>query len=327
MGDPAPARKPQPMSESLRRQISSPVALFVFEAVARHGGFRSAALELNVTQPSVSYQIKNLEKHVGTRLFERRGRSIALTDDGETLYRAVERGFAAIQAGMTEISHRASGDLVAFCLSSSAAANFVLPRYPTLRRALPDLDLSIKIVNRDINPATENADFAIRLGLGDWDDLECWKMFDEVYFPVCAPDYFAGITRPVTLADIRESDLLFLKERLRPRDDWRAFFERLGEPLTAAHERITFDDQQALLASAIDGQGVGLGWLGMADHLLATGALIRPVRHEVRTGRSFYLVAPKAMRHSKMATEFRKWLLQESAGIQHAAQAGSAAAG
>lgn len=70
------------MSQSLRRQISSPVALFVFEAVARHGGFRAAAQELNVTQPSVSYQIKNLEKHVGTRLFERRGRSIALTDDG-----------------------------------------------------------------------------------------------------------------------------------------------------------------------------------------------------------------------------------------------------
>ena len=88
------------MSESLRRQISSPVALFVFEAVARHGGFRAASLELNVTQPSVSYQIKNLEKHLGTTLFARQGRSISLTEDGETLYRAIERGFAAIQTGL-----------------------------------------------------------------------------------------------------------------------------------------------------------------------------------------------------------------------------------
>lgn len=136
------------MSESLRRQISSPVALFVFEAVARHGGFRAAALELNVTQPSVSYQIKNLEKHLGTMLFARRGRSISLTEDGETLYRAIERGFAAIQTGLAEIAHRASGNLVTFCISSSAAANFVLPRYPALRQALPKLDLSIKIVRR-----------------------------------------------------------------------------------------------------------------------------------------------------------------------------------
>lgn len=310
------------MSESLRRQISSPVALFVFEAVARHGGFRAAAQELNVTQPSVSYQIKNLEKHVGTRLFERRGRSIALTDDGETLYRSVERGFAAIQAGMTEISHRASGNRVTVCLSSSAAANFVLPLYPTLRRALPSLDLSIKIVNRDINPATEDADFTIRLGHGDWEDLDAWKIFDEVYFPVCAPGYFAKTGTVITLDDIRASDLLFLRERLRHRDDWRVFFERLGTPLTAAHERITFDDQQTLIASVIDGQGVGLAWLGMTDHLLRTGALVRPVETEVQTGRAFYLVAPKGMRHSRMANDVRNWLLQEGTSIQRNWEAG-----
>lgn len=303
------------MSESLRRQISSPVALFVFEAVARHGGFRAAALEMNVTQPSVSYQIKNLEKHLGTTLFERRGRSIGLTDDGETLYRAIERGFAAIQTGLAEISHRASGNLVTFCISSSAAANFVLPRYPALRQALPKLDLSIKIVNRDINPAAENGDFAVRLGHGDWDDVDAWRMFDEIYFPVCAPKYFAGKAR-VTLDDIKASDLLFLKERLRPRDDWWVFFEKVGSPLTKAHERISFDDQQALLSSAMDGQGVGLGWLGMSDTLLSSGALIRPTDVEVRTGRAFFLVAPKQMRGTRMATEFRDWLLNEGAIIQ-----------
>ncbi len=303
------------MSESLRRQISSPVALFVFEAVARHGGFRAAALELNVTQPSVSYQIKVLEKHLGTVLFERRGRSIGLTDDGETLYRAVERGFGAIQTGLAEIAHRASGNLVTFCISSSAAANFVLPRYPALRKALPNMDLSIKIVNRDINPAAENGDFAIRLGHGTWDDVDAWPMFDEVYFPVAAPKYFAGKPE-VTLDDIKASNLLFLKERLRPRDDWRTFFEKIGSPLAQAQERISFDDQQALLASAMDGQGVGLGWLGMSDNLLTSGALIRPVRVEVRTGRAFYLVAPKEMRGTRMASEFREWLLKEGAIIQ-----------
>ena len=309
------------MSESLRRQISSPVALFVFEAVARHGGFRAAALEMNVTQPSVSYQIKNLEKHLGTTLFERRGRSIGLTDDGETLYRAIERGFGAIQTGLAEIAHRSSGNLVTFCISSSAAANFVLPRYPALRQAVPKLDLSIKIVNRDINPAVENGDFAIRLGTGVWEDVDAWPMFDEVYFPVCAPKYFGGKT-PVTLEDIKASDLLFLKERLRPRDDWRTFFERVGSPLAQAHERISFDDQQALLASAMDGQGVGLGWLGMSDNLLASGALIRPTDVEVRTGRAFYHGAPKEMRGTRIASEFRDWLLNEGAVIQKRWEAG-----
>ncbi|MER8556859.1 LysR family transcriptional regulator [Mesorhizobium sp. M0965] len=304
------------MSDSLRRQISSPVALFVFEAVARHGGFRAAALELNVTQPSVSYQIKNLERHLGTRLFRRQGRSIALTENGETLYKATERGFANIQAGLAEIAHRASDNLVTFCLSSSAAANFVLPRYPKLRQALPTIDLSIKIMSRDINPAGENGDFATRLGHGNWDDVDSWRLFDEVYFPVCAPNYFAAVKGDVGLEHIKSSDLLFLRERFRARDDWWVFFERVGSPLSATHERISFSDQQALLASAIGGQGVGLGWLGMADHLLEIGSLIKPVDCYVRTDRAFFLVAPKGIRHTRMAAEFRDWMVEEGATIQ-----------
>lgn len=304
------------MSDSLRRQISSPVALFVFEAVARHGGFRSAALELNVTQPSVSYQINKLEKHLGTRLFERRGRNIALTDDGSTLYKAIERGFASIQTGLAEIAHRASGNMVTLCLSSSAAANFVLPRYPKIKQSLSGIDLSIKIVGQDINPASENGDFAIRLGHGDWEDLEAWKLFDEVYYPVCAPGYFSGVKGEVTREHVKKSTLLFLKERFRARDDLWTFFERIGSPLSATPDRIIFDDQQTLLASAIGGQGVGLGWLGMADHLLHTGFLVKPVNIEVRTDRAFYLVAPKGMRLTRMAAEFKDWMIAEGAIIQ-----------
>ena len=75
------------MSETLRRQISSPGALIAFEAAARLGSFGNAATELNVTQPSISYQVKNLEKHIGTQLFERRGRAVALTEEGKILFR------------------------------------------------------------------------------------------------------------------------------------------------------------------------------------------------------------------------------------------------
>lgn len=304
------------MSDSLRRQISSPVALFVFEATARCGSFHGAALELNVTQPSVSYQIKKLEKHLNTRLFERRGRNIALTDDGETLFRAVERGFASIQTGLAEIAHKSNVNLVTFCVSSSAATHFFMPRYLALRDALPGIDLSLKIMSRDVNPAAEDGDFSIRLGYGNWEDLEAWRLFDEVYFPLCAPDYFPAGAGPVSLEQLKASNLLYLKERFRTRDDWRTYFEKVGAPITGAHERITFSDQQALLSAAIDGQGVGVGWLGMTDHLQETGALIKPIDLEVHTDRAFFLVAPRGMRHTRMAINFRDWMIEEGRKIQ-----------
>lgn len=304
------------MSESLRRQISSPGALFAFEATARLGSFGAAAVEMNVTQPSISYQIKNLEKHLDARLFERRGRLIALTEDGELLYKAIERGFSEIQVALAQISYKASTNLVTLCVSSSAAAHFLLPRYPKLSAALPEIDLSLKIISRDINPVSENADFAIRLGHGNWDDLQAWRLFDEVYFPLCAPGFFGNSGKKVSLEELKEKNLLFLKERFRPRDDWKTFFERSGFPMQQVHARMTFSDQQTLLQAAVAGQGIGLGWRGMTDSFVDDGSLVNPTEYEIRTDRSFYLVAPKDIRLTQTAMLFRDWIVSQGEEIQ-----------
>ena len=304
------------MSGTLRRQIPSPNALFAFEATARLGSFGGAAAEMNVTQPSISYQIKNLERHLGVRLFERRGRLTALTEAGEVLHHAVERGFSEIQVGLTQIAHRENQNLVTFCVSSSAAAHFLLPRHPELSAAIPDIDLSLKILSRDVNPASENGDFAIRLGRGDWDDLEAWHLFDEVYFPLCTPDFFGPRETPVPLEELKTRNLLYLKERFRPRDDWSAFFKRVGVPIERAHARMTFSDQQTLLQAAVAGQGIGLGWRGMTDGFLKDGSLINPTETEVRTDRAFYLVKPRDLRLNRTAVKFRDWIIAQGQEIQ-----------
>src|SRR5579872_1971047 len=59
-----------------------------FEATARNLSFTKAAEELFVTQSAVSRQVKMLEEHLGTELFERRHRELLLTETGQELYRA-----------------------------------------------------------------------------------------------------------------------------------------------------------------------------------------------------------------------------------------------
>src|ERR1700719_1763351 len=56
-----------------------------FVAVAECGGFRRAAELLNLTQSTVSQQIKRLELETKRPLFRRTTRTVALTDDGEML--------------------------------------------------------------------------------------------------------------------------------------------------------------------------------------------------------------------------------------------------
>ena len=57
-----------------------------FHAVATHGSFTRAAEMLNITQPTLSGQVKELEERYGTKLFLRHGRRIELTDIGKSAF-------------------------------------------------------------------------------------------------------------------------------------------------------------------------------------------------------------------------------------------------
>ena len=71
--------------------------LRVFAAVARHLSFGKAAEELHLTPPAVSMQIKELEEQVGLPLFDRGGRSVALTVTGEYLLVYVRKILATLK--------------------------------------------------------------------------------------------------------------------------------------------------------------------------------------------------------------------------------------
>ena len=61
--------------------------LRTFVAIADHGGFGRAAARLNLTQSAASRQIQGLEAELGVKLFDRIGRGVQLTSEGEDLLR------------------------------------------------------------------------------------------------------------------------------------------------------------------------------------------------------------------------------------------------
>ncbi|RKF17105.1 LysR family transcriptional regulator [Roseovarius spongiae] len=66
-------------------------ALRSFHAVAKHGGFSAAARALNISQPTLSTQVKALEQRYEVELFSRIGREVRLTPAGTELYRTTMR--------------------------------------------------------------------------------------------------------------------------------------------------------------------------------------------------------------------------------------------
>jgi LysR family transcriptional regulator, carnitine catabolism transcriptional activator len=98
--------------------------LTYFLAVVDNGGFTAAADEVDVTQPALSLAVKELERELGTALFDRVGRGVRVTSAGEALVeparqalRDVETGRAAVDA----VTGVRAGSLALACLPTLAA--------------------------------------------------------------------------------------------------------------------------------------------------------------------------------------------------------------
>src|SRR4051794_4945382 len=118
-------------------------ALRAFEAAARHLSLTKAAQELHVTAGALSHQIRGLEELLGLKLFERRVRSIALTQAGKQLYPGLQTGFIHIREAVAALSD--AGGERAFVISTPPGftAKWLAPRLYRFSSAYPDIDARV----------------------------------------------------------------------------------------------------------------------------------------------------------------------------------------
>lgn len=77
-----------------------------FWQVAKSGSITAACKAMNVTQPTISAQLRNLEQQVGGQLYERQGRRIVLTELGQTVFRYADEIFGIGQELMNVVNGR-----------------------------------------------------------------------------------------------------------------------------------------------------------------------------------------------------------------------------
>ena len=116
-----------------------------FCAVADELSFRRAAERLHMAQPPLSVAIRKLEEELGATLFERRGRSIALTDAGTAALHRARRVLAEIDQLREATRLSASGETGRVRIGFVGSATYsLLPRLlPRLRRTCPGIDLEL----------------------------------------------------------------------------------------------------------------------------------------------------------------------------------------
>ena len=141
-----------PLSLSLS-QLPSLNALRAFEASARHLNLTRAALELHVTQTAVSQHSRKLEDHLGTPLFRRLPRGLALTDEGLALLPTLSDAFARMETALEQIRENRPREVLTVGVVGTFAVGWLLPRLRHFQQTHPFVDLRLLTHNNRVDMA------------------------------------------------------------------------------------------------------------------------------------------------------------------------------
>jgi DNA-binding transcriptional LysR family regulator len=252
--------------------------VLAFLAVARDRSFTRAAAKLGVSQSALSHTIRGLEARLGLRLLARTTRSVAPTEAGERLLRALGPRFDEIEAELAELSELrdkpagtiriTSGEHAAETILWPALAK-LLPRYPDIK-----VELNIDYGLTDI--VAERYDAGVRLGEQVAKDMIAVRIGPDFRMAVVgAPSYFARRPKPKDPRDLTGHDCINI--RLPTYGSIYAWeFEKRGRALKVRVEgQLVFNNIALRVNAAL--AGLGLAYLSedqVQEHV-AEGRLVR----------------------------------------------------
>lgn len=223
-----------------------------FDAAARHQSFSKAALELHVTAAAISQQMRQLESHLGMKLFHRLTRRVTLTDAGEVFAKVVSQTLATYRQGHADLLHRHNRPVLRINMTPLIAHGWLLPRLGEFQSAHPNLDVRIEssmdLVDFDHRPV----DVALRVGNGPWAGLNSWPLCDCEVVALASVELMAQ--RPVhSWADLKDHVLIHPRQSHL---DWSAFAALSKAPALKRRGDLMMDSDLAAWRAAEQGLGV-----------------------------------------------------------------------
>ncbi len=182
--------------------------LQVFHTVARLLSFTKAAETLHMTQPAVTFQVRQLEEYFNTRLFDRTHNRISLTDAGNRVFEYADRIFdlyADMENSVREMTGEIRGALIIG--ASTTIAEYMLPALlGDFNTRFPEVTIHLRVSNSDgIVSMVENN--TIDLGV-----VEAPVGNKNLVVEICRLDHLVAIVPPNH--DLAERESLHIDELL-----------------------------------------------------------------------------------------------------------------
>jgi DNA-binding transcriptional LysR family regulator len=253
--------------------------LQVFHTVARLLSFTKAAETLHMTQPAVTFQVRQLEEYFNTRLFDRTHNRISLTEAGRKVFEYADRIFelyAEMENSVREMTGEISGALTIG--ASTTIAEYMLPTLlGDFKDRYPDVAIHLKVSNSEgIVSMVENN--TIDLGV-----VEAPVANKSLVVEVCKRDQLVAIVPPghplaaegtVTIACLLEHPFICREEGSGTREVINDYLDRLPSCASLLKVAMELGSPEAVKGAVEAGMGVSVVSRATIQKELRLGTLV-----------------------------------------------------
>lgn len=253
--------------------------LQVFHAVANTMSFTKAAEVLHMTQPAVTFQVKQLEEHFNTRLFDRTHNKISLTDAGKMVYKyagQIIELYEQMEEDVKDLTGEVSGVLIIG--ASTTIAEYLLPKLlGAFKREYPDVNIRLHVGNTEsVVAMVENN--MIDLGLVEAPvnnkNLEiAICRYDEMVL-VCPPDHPLARKKRVSINDMMKYPMVIREEGSGSRSVIDNYFKENGASINDFEIAMVIGSTEAIKSAVEENVGVSIISRSTLNKESALGSLV-----------------------------------------------------
>jgi len=282
-----------------------PELIETFLEIVRLGGMRRAATALHLSQPAVSARIRELEKRLDARLFERLGRRLELTESGRLVAREGPGLVAAHGALWRRVREQAGIERRTLRLATiDAASIYVLPEvYLEFRESHPTVRLTVQVVDsRHVLAAvaTREADLGVVTLPASHPEVDVVPVFEEELVCVGDGTHSPATRGQLTLAALAAEPLVLYPKGSTTRGLLDAVFAAHGVTPNVVMETASPEAMQRLAE-------VGVGSSILPEPLVRGAIAAGRLRHVRLRDVRFVRRLATAVRRGRELPEAARW--------------------
>ncbi|OUS08272.1 LysR family transcriptional regulator [Rhodobacterales bacterium 52_120_T64] len=249
----------------------------MFVRVVELGSLSAAGRDLRASPAVASNRIKELEKHLGVRLFNRTTRKLTTTEHGRIFYSGALKTLEALneaEAAIAEVSHNPKGS-IHVTAPLGFGRRLIAPLVPIFHAEYPEIEVRLRLSDRMVDITTEALDVAFKLGQIPDSNFRIRGIIDCKSVLAAAPSYLEARGTPKNPNDLLSDEhaCLLLRFPGSTQYNWELQTPS-GIRKIAVYGPFESDDGDVLTDWALGGHGIiNKPWFEIAHHL-AKGDLV-----------------------------------------------------